>query len=72
MTRLTKVLIAGATVTVVMPAAVGAMMLSGRSDAPDEAQVQAAVSPPSKPELGTLGRATAVAWLSAGHVSAVP
>jgi len=68
-TRLGKVLIASATFTLLMPAAVGAIMLNGPAEIADEAQVRVV---PSKPQLGTLGRASAVAWLSAGHVSAVP
>ena len=71
MTRLSKVLIAGATFTLLMPAAVGAMMLNGPAEVPDEAQVRIA-APSSNPQLGALGRASAVAWLSAGHVSAAP
>ena len=69
MTQLSKVLIAGATFTLLAPAAVGAMMLRGPAEVPDEAQV---VVSSAKPQLGALGRASAVAWISGGHVSAVP
>lgn len=71
MTRLSKVLIAGATFTLMMPAAVGAMMLNGPAEAPDEAQIRV-VNPAAHHQLGTLGRASAVAWISGGHISAIP
>jgi len=69
---LNKGLIVAGTFTLLAPAAVGAMMMGGGS-APS-ADRQMLVSPvPAKPmQLGTLGRASAVAWISAGHTSAAP
>lgn len=72
MSRLNKALIVAGTFTLLTPAAVGAMMMGG-SEAP-AADAQISVSPAAvRPvQLDVLGRANAVAWISAGHVSGAP
>jgi len=67
-----KGLIVAGTLTLLTPTAIGAMMIGGNSEPATEAQVLASPVPTKPMQLGTLGRANAVAWISAGHVSAAP
>jgi hypothetical protein len=68
-----KSLIAGAAFAFFAPAAIGAILLQPPAEAAaDQPQVVATAAPVKPMPLGTLGRANAVAWLSVGHVSAVP
>jgi hypothetical protein len=71
--RLGKGLIAAATVTLLAPAAIGGILTATATEAPaGDAQIRITAAPAKPVQLGALGRANAVAWLSAGHVSAVP
>ena len=72
MSRFNKGLIVAGTFTLLTPAAIGAMMMGGSSEPASEAQALASPVPTKPMQLGTLGRASAVAWISAGHVSAAP
>ncbi len=73
MSGLGKGLIAGIMFALLMPAAVGGILTATASNTePDEARVRISGGPVGPMQLGTLGRASAVAWISAGHVSAAP